>query len=345
MNIPLLYGTKEAYLYGLALTNANEMYRKCLNDIQSQKELDIDNIGMQELLLKQRNKILSINDNKYSGAIENMVESYSNLAYLQCGLDNDVRKCKFIAQMDTRTTRMCESLNNQTFYLTEINKYKRYSDIDKRIKTFHTRGLVLGDNLPPITNHFHWCRSTITYQIEDENIEERVRGSMATITETDAEQYDRYKMYYGNKVPDTLELFVEMKNKNIEKWHQLRDGYTVARKRYEIIHDIANTKIKNKQLTHIISESKYKEGNSFFYLPKDEVYALIKEKKGTGELFSDKNGTYKEIIVNDKNIGRFIRKDEEGIIIENKETDTFIIIYSKDGIHAYPVDSRGDLNE
>lgn len=166
LNIPLLYGTKEAYLYGLALTNANEMYRKCLNDIQSQKELDIDNIGMQELLLKQRNKILSINDNKYSGAIENMVESYSNLAYLQCGLDNDVRKCKFIAQMDTRTTKMCESLNNQIFYLDKMNTYQRYSDLDKRIVTYHTKGMVRGENLPPIENHFHWCRSTITYVID-----------------------------------------------------------------------------------------------------------------------------------------------------------------------------------
>ncbi len=171
LNIPLLYGTKEAYLYGLALTNANEMYRKCLNDIQSQKELDIDNIGMQELLLKQRNKILSINDNKYSGAIENMVESYSNLAYLQCGLDNDVRKCKFIAQMDTRTTKMCESLNNQIFYLDKMNTYQRYSDLDKRIVTYHTKGMVRGENLPPIENHFHWCRSTITYNIEDTFIE------------------------------------------------------------------------------------------------------------------------------------------------------------------------------
>ena len=166
LNIPLLYGTKEAYLYGLAMTNAEEMYKRVINNMQGSKNLDIDSPDMQELLKKQRNRIISINDGKYSGAIENMTESYCNLAYLQSGIDNDIEQCRFIAIIDKRTTKMCESLDNQVFYLNKMNVYQRYSDIDGRIVTYHTKGLVLGENLPPIMNHFHWCRSTITYQID-----------------------------------------------------------------------------------------------------------------------------------------------------------------------------------
>lgn len=167
LNIPLLYGTKDAYLYALAYNNAIEMYKRCLVEIQNQKELDIDSLTMRELLLKQRNRLLSIKDNKYSGAIENMTESYCNLAYLQSGLNNNIRKCRFIAKMDDRTTKMCESLNNQVFYLDKMNVYQRYSDDDKKQVTYHTKGMVIGENLPPIDNHFHWCRSTITYQVDE----------------------------------------------------------------------------------------------------------------------------------------------------------------------------------
>ena len=167
LNIPLLYGTKEAYLYGLAMTNAEEMYKRVINNMQGSKPLDIDNQDMQDLLLKQRNRLIAIKDGKYSGAIENMTESYCNLAYLQSGINNDIRKCKFIAVMDKRTTKMCESLNNQVFHLDKMNVYQRYSDIDKKDIIYHTKGMVLGENLPPIMNHFHWCRSTITYQVDE----------------------------------------------------------------------------------------------------------------------------------------------------------------------------------
>ena len=167
LNIPLLYGTKEAYLYGLAMTNAEEMYKRVINYMQGSKALDIEDKAMQELLLKQRNRLLAIRDGKYSGAMESLIESFCNLAYLQSGLDNDIKKCKFIAIMDERTTKMCESLNNQEFYLDRMNIYQRYSDFDKKQITYYTEGLVLGENLPPINNHFHWCRSTITFLIDE----------------------------------------------------------------------------------------------------------------------------------------------------------------------------------
>lgn len=80
----------------------------------------------------------------------------------------------------------------------------------------------------------------------------------------------------------------------------------------------------------------YIEEKSYFALETNEVYKLINETKGTGELFRDNNNAYREIIVAAKEIGHFINKDNNIDI----STNTYIIVYSKDGIHAYPINRR-----
>lgn len=165
LNIPILTITAGEYIRIIELENAQELYKKTLANIQLGKELNVDSNFYQELFKKQNNRVISINDDKLSGGIVNVVENLSNSAYLQAGIENEVQRCRFIAEMDKKTTKMCDTLNNQIFNLKGMNVYQRYSDIDKRIVTYHTMGLVRGENLPPIDNHFHWCRSTITYQI------------------------------------------------------------------------------------------------------------------------------------------------------------------------------------
>ncbi len=179
LNIPLLYGTREAYMLALDLSIAQELNKKILTSIQHEKEIDLFAGNYQDFFNKCRNKYICINENKYSGTIESLLESYSNLGYLEAGKQNEVKSCRFIAEMDYKTTKMCDSLNNQIFYLDKVNTYQRYSDIDKRIVTYSTKGLVLGDNLPPINNHFHWCRSTITYltQYEETDIAKMKEGN------------------------------------------------------------------------------------------------------------------------------------------------------------------------
>lgn len=166
LNIPLFNATAEAYIDSLVITHSDEMLKKILLLMQLKKELNIDNPIFIELLNKQRNRYINFSDDKVSGSLTNIIESLVNLAYLEAGKQNDIIKCKFVAEMDNKTTKMCSTLNNQIFSINDWNTYSRYSDADKKNIIYHTYGMVQGENLPPINNHFHWCRSTITYQIE-----------------------------------------------------------------------------------------------------------------------------------------------------------------------------------
>ena len=67
---------------------------------------------------------------------------------------------------DLTNKQECESLNNKVFYLNKWNDYDRYSAIDNKIVRYRTFGLKLGENQPPLTNHFHYCRSSLTYQVD-----------------------------------------------------------------------------------------------------------------------------------------------------------------------------------
>ncbi|MBE6156985.1 MAG: hypothetical protein E7161_04515 [Firmicutes bacterium] len=203
LNIPLLNATAEEYLYSLALTNAEETFKKTLIDIQIGKKLNVDNLSYKELFLKQQNKLLKIDT--MSGGIGNITDALNNHGYLQAGIDNNVKQCRFIAEIDKRTTKMCSTLDNLIFKLDDINVYQRYSEVDKKIITYRTKGLVLGENLPPINNHFHWCRSTITYNIYSDN-------SLIVM-------YNNLRLKKELNIPNTFEEFKE-KVYNIHNYYE-----------------------------------------------------------------------------------------------------------------------------
>ena len=343
LNIPLLNATAQEYLRSIEMEQANELLKMTLLNIQLGKKLDVDNMIFKNFFNKSNNRIISINKDKISGSIPFITNNVVNEAYIKASeeVDNDDLQVRFIAEMDKRTTIMCETLNNQLFYVNKMNTYSRYSDVDKKNVVYHTQGLIRGENFPPIDNHFHWCRSTVIYQLDNITAEE-VRKDIKMYNSSDIEQHTRYKRYFGDEIPNSVEDFVKMKYNNGEKWESLKNRYSVEKRRYEIKNDLVNTKIKDRQLKHILGEKECTGNNSYFYLPKEEVYELIKTRKGTGNLFRDPGNDYKEIIINDKNIGYFIHADGNGNIVDKKETDTFIIIYSQKGIHGYPVSSRGE---
>lgn len=140
--------------------NSDETYRYLITN--NKKKL-------KDLLLKQKKRLINKKTDdkidKFSGSLDNEVVFIVNQTKIKAYEDMEIKKVKFISVDDIKTTEMCHTLNGQIFKINDWNKYDRYSAFDKRIIRYTTYGLKVGDNLPPINNHFHYCRSTITYQI------------------------------------------------------------------------------------------------------------------------------------------------------------------------------------
>lgn len=157
----------EQYIQTILQYNAQQIYKQAIINIQQQKELEIENNEFQRILNQQNNQKLCINENKISGMIDTQMIGLNNMAKVE-GIKeiNNNARVRFIATLDGKETDMCHSLDGQIFYIDKENTFDRYygeTQNDLRIKRIKCKGLVQGLNLPPISHHFHWCRSTITY--------------------------------------------------------------------------------------------------------------------------------------------------------------------------------------
>ncbi len=144
--------------------NAEQIYRQCVINIQQNKENQIEDAIFQNLIKKQQNAKLCINGDKISGDVDLTLIGLNNQAKMQGIYCFDEKaKCKFISIEDEATTKECQSLNRQEFFLDDWNEFYRYSKTNGSLVKYRCYGLVVGLNLPPINDGFHWCRSTITY--------------------------------------------------------------------------------------------------------------------------------------------------------------------------------------
>lgn len=159
------------YKEGNVVYNSNKLLDKVKITMQQGKELSVIGLGIKELLEKQNRAYLNKTGtiikkskeyhNVFSGALDNQLATIVNKITLQAMKNAGVKRVQFIAEIDDKTTKMCKSLNLKVFYIDKLNKYIRYSDVDKKNIVYETFGLETGANLPPINNHFHYCRSTI----------------------------------------------------------------------------------------------------------------------------------------------------------------------------------------
>ena len=158
----------EQYIQATIQFNAQQIYRQMTIDLQQQNEIDITNDIYQNIIKRQNNSKLNVNVDKISGDIDAQMIGLNNLAKVEGikELDNNAQ-IRFMAVIDGKETDMCHSLDGQLFYINKKNTFNRYygeTQKDLRIERIKCFGLVLGLNLPPISHHFHWCRSSITYQ-------------------------------------------------------------------------------------------------------------------------------------------------------------------------------------
>lgn len=148
--------------------NTQQLYKQAILNMQQQKGLEIDSNEFQTIINRQNNQKLNINNDKISGAVDLQMIGLNNLAKVEGikEVTEDNSKVRFIAVEDNKTTLMCDSLNNQEFYINKENVFDRYygeTQKELTIQRIRCNGLVLGLNLPPIQHHFHYCRSTIMY--------------------------------------------------------------------------------------------------------------------------------------------------------------------------------------
>ncbi len=156
------------YIEATIQYNAQQIYKQAILNIQQQKDLEIDSSEFQTIINRQNNQKLNINNDKISGAVDLQMIGLNNLAKVE-GIKEvmeDNSKVRFIAVEDDKTTLMCDSLNNQEFYINKENVFDRYygeNQKELKLQKIRCKGLVLGLNLPPIQHHIHFCRSTIVY--------------------------------------------------------------------------------------------------------------------------------------------------------------------------------------
>lgn len=156
------------YIEATIQYNAQQIYKQLILNIQQQKSLEIDSNEFQIIINRQNNQKLNINNGKISGAADLQMIGLNNLAKAEGikEVTEDNSKVRFIAVEDDKTTLMCDSLNNQEFYINKENVFDRYygeTQKELTVQRIRCNGLVLGLNLPPIQHHFHYCRSTIMY--------------------------------------------------------------------------------------------------------------------------------------------------------------------------------------
>lgn len=199
------------YIEALALTNAQEIERQTIIQLQQNKKPNIEDDVFKNILKKQQNRYISINDDKISGALDSQVVEIANKSLLKAGEDAGQKKlrARFIAEIDDRTTKMCDGMNGMLFYVNDWNKFYRYSDDDKRDVLYTIKGLEVGANLPPINNHFHYCRSTITYLTE------------MKYNELIAE-YNQLKRIIPSEVPESLEEYAKLRYNNSNYYEEIK---------------------------------------------------------------------------------------------------------------------------
>lgn len=241
----------EQYINAITKYNAEQIYRQLTIDLQQQNKLDITNDIYQNIIKRQVNSKLNIKDGKTtSGDIDLELIGLNNRAKVEGIKKLDSKaKAQFISDMCDNVTLMCSNMNNYIFNIDDWNEFDRWygeSVKDLKVERVKVKGLVLGINLPPITHHFHYCHSYITYLPTVENKEE---------TEYNTVDYIRNNKYTNSKNLDS----------NIKKALKLLPN--------SIIKLIQNTKY-----TIVNENSYYDRKNNIIHLLKDSnQYEVLHE--------------------------------------------------------------------
>ncbi|OQB15721.1 MAG: NAD(+)--arginine ADP-ribosyltransferase EFV [Firmicutes bacterium ADurb.Bin193] len=268
-----------------------------------------------------------------------------------------VKKYKFLATLDLRTSEICAGLDG---------------------KVFNTEDEAVGINYPPMHPH---CRSTtIPYFPEDdlsaggirfardaENNAISVPDSMTyeqwykaqvdkygektvkTLVKmrknesADKAQFEKYKEVLGARAPKSLANYQNLKYNDSRAWEELKLEYkkvnSINRFRESIKNGKQELKIwEGSQGKHILTHNNYIEGRSYITISIAEAQELVNRYAGTGIIRANKKGNVikREEILNNNSI---VGVDLSDITNEMKIATGFVIHYTNRGTHIVP---KGD---
>ncbi len=331
--LPNIKGDKwTTYIEALALTNSQEVKRQAIIQLQQNVKPNVDSYLFKNIFKKQLNRYLCIDNEKISGSLDLQVREVGNKCFLKAGEDTGTKKCRFISDLCPNVTLMCKNMNNYLFSINGKNTFDRYmgeTSKDLELVRISVNGLQSGINLPPIVHHFHYCHSTITYQLSID-IANDIRSKIKNISKYDKEQYTRYKLYYGAKRIGTIEKYLEIKYNNVSEWNYLKNNYKVVKHRYFAIEqglltplvdveDYIKLKIEaNKELLGIkLKDNTIVKKLSYHFI--DRIIGSIEQKRSGVAI-----ETIKDILENSDNIvpsynGSYRIIGNNAIISYNKE--------------------------
>ena len=254
----------EQYVEATIQYNVQQIYKQAILNIQQQKNLEINSSEFQTIINRQNNQKLNINNNKISGAVDLQMIGLNNLAKVEGikEITEDNSKVRFIAVEDEATTKMCQSLDEQEFYINKENVFERYygeTQKELKIQRIRCNGLVLGLNLPPIQHHFHYCRSTIMYLPPVEKQEKTEYNNVDYIRKnnyTNSKNLDRNIKKAINKLPEKIRKIINDTTFEISKSNSYYDRKNNVihllsdSNEYEILHEIGHAIETKLDLLH-----------------------------------------------------------------------------------------------
>lgn len=200
------------YIEAITRYNAEQIYRQITIDLQQQNKPDIMNDIYQNIIKKQQNSKLNINNNKISGDIDITLIGLNNMAKVEGIRKCDSKaRCQFISDKCENVTMMCSNMDGMIFKINDWNEFDRwYGETIKglRLERIKIKGLVLGVNLPPIRHHFHWCHSYIIYVENGDTINKDY------LDDEDLLQYSNISNYIKKDITKQKNILIEKAFKN-----------------------------------------------------------------------------------------------------------------------------------
>ena len=154
-------------------------------------------------------------------------------AYEECG----IKKYRYLATLDLRTSEICRSLDGKVFLLSERQAGKNYPPMHPWCRST-TISIIDEETLArmkrsaynPATGRIEKVPANMTY---DQWYEKYVKGNAkaeaqekaAKNSASDREQYERYQKVLGKEIPKSFAGFQEIKYNEPEKWRFMKLDY------------------------------------------------------------------------------------------------------------------------